>query len=651
MDTFSHNEQKRLEKLDEMRKVFQSILGSHIGLLLTLFVLVLAAFLTLFYIKAKHSGGRFEAKVTLHYQPVKTKNVQPFNGKYVMHILSRESLRKQFAEDLTDEDGGASGSGAHDVKIEQVGRQDDCFVISLAAATEKDAVEFVNKLAELCISAYTAERRASLATRKEMLEGNRRDFSSTIGQVTQELNELNFTAVMVSPEHNYEHLQTRLSGEKATLAKQKASLQALEQYRRKLEESKAEVYPALLPNISRINEYQQMLGQVAQELQSARERYTAQNPRLKTLENRQRALEKEFHDFLESKGLAVADLEFLESAPAVVRELDKVNEELSSIQAMCEVQERLVASLENEIVEFNEKYPKRQQLVRQQGKLFDAIATLDETLADIEYLAPLVERELFFGEAAHGGHELTPFTKENITLAMLGAVLATSLMAFLIVSAGYRWGKISRETEVESLPNSQYLGILPSAQSKLSEGVSDRLFFSGVSHQFLASDPLPQVVMLGRLPGGEVRKEFISAFAEDCRGEEEQPVMVLELVESKGFKIPADRDLHRGALVLYSGDKGFVPVENTNYLTPHEEARLRQDMLTLRKMCRLVCLVKPTPLTRDGVFLEQVARSCDAAVVAIGMKRTPRRLVRRLQELQDKVRLKVMTVLSGRIKG
>ena len=51
------------------------------------------------------------------------------------------------------------------------------------------------------------------------------------------------------------------------------------------------------------------------------------------------------------------------------------------------------------------------------------------------------------------------------------------------------------------------------------------------------------------------------------------------------------------------------------------------------------------------MFLEQVATACDAAVVAIGMKQTPRRLVRRLRELQGKVRLTIMTVLSGRVKN
>ena len=177
------------------------------------------------------------------------------------------------------------------------------------------------------------------------------------------------------------------------------------------------------------------------------------------------------------------------------------------------------------------------------------------------------------------------------------------------------------------------------------------MFFSGVSHQFNTVEPRPQVILAGRLPGGDLRKKFISAFAEDCQGEEADSVLVLELVEAGTFKTPADRDLHRCSLVVYSGARGYVPVENTNYLSPREEEKLRQDMLLLRKIFHLVCLVKPTPLTQDGVFLEQIATVCDAAMVAIGIRKTPRRLVRRMQELQGKVRLTIMTVLSGRVKS
>ena len=651
MDADSYNEVKRLEKLDEMRKAFQSILGSHIGLLVILFVVLLVGFLSLFYVKAKSSRARYEARVILHYQPVKTKNIQPYNDKYVMHILNRESLRKQFTADLTNGDGDQSGNGAHHIKIEQEGRQNDFFVISLAAATEKDAVFFVNKLAEMGVSAYIEERRANLETTKTMLEGKKSDFSAQMAEVSKELNELNFTAVMVAPERNYEFLQNRLTTEKAELSRQMAALAAREQHRKVLEESKADVYPSLLPNITRIIEYQEELDKVRKELRRVKEIYTSQNPKVVAVAGRLEALEEEFRGFLKSKGLDVDDLTFLESAPAVVKELDKVNSELASLQAKFEVQQKLVASIEEEIIEFNEKYPRRQQLVRQQEKFFDAIAKLDETLADITYLLPMVDKELFLGESAHDAAEHLPFTKESISLAVLGAVLVTCFLAFVLVLLGYQHGRVSSESEVESMANFRYLGILPSADSKLAEGLSDRLFFSGVSHQFNAVEPRPQVVLAARLPGGELRKEFISAFAEDCQGEEGGPVLVLEVVEAGTFKIPADRNLRRCSLAVYSESMGYVPVGNLNYLTPREETKLRQDMLLLRKMFHLVCLVKSTPLTQDGVFLEQVATACDAAVVAIGMKQTPRRLVRRLRELQGKVRLTIMTVLSGRVKN
>lgn len=651
MDTFTKNEQKRLEKLEEMRSAFQAILVAHIGFLATVFVAVLAGCLVFFYQKAKTSSVRYEAQVTLHYQPKQTKNVQPYNSQYVMSILSRQALRRQFANEVNNVNEAQSFSGAHDIKIEQVWKQNDAFVISLASATERDAVGFVNKLAELCTAAYAQERMANLVKLKDVMMEKKNDFAAEMDEITQQLEALNFTMVMVSPERNYEGMQGRLSGERTSLARLEANVKALESKRKALEESKADTYPALLPNIGRIREQQEEIEKIRKELEVARERFTERNPKVVALEKRLAASEQAFHDFLETKGLAVDDLEFLESAPALVKELDQVNEELGALELSLELQRKVVASLENDLKEFNEKYPKRQQLVKQQGKLADAMGKLDETLADINYLEPFVDDELFVGEVATGASEKLPFTKETISLATFGAVMVTGVLAFLVVLLGYRFGTISSEKEVEGLSETRYLGILPNAKSKLDSEVSARIFFSGISHQFNAVEPVPKVVLLGSLAGGEIPPGFVKAFAEDCAGEDEKKVLVLELVEAKRFKIPADRDLHRGALAVYTDAKGYVPVEYVGFLQPKEEAKLRQDVLLLGKKYDLICVVTPGQLPEDGVFLEQVATFCDAAVLAVGMKRTPRRVVRKLNDLQEKNPMKVMTVLSGRVKN
>ena len=640
-----------MQKLEELRRTFQSILGSHVVLLVFSLVVLCGCFLALFYIRAKSSNSRFSASVALHYQPKSTVNVQPYNDKYVMYVLSREAVRRQFYDSL-----GASGdlrdaTGPQDIRIEQVFRQNNYYVVSLSAATEKDAVTFVNMLADMCTAAYDEERLSYLENWKSALEQNRQELIVQIEQINDKMAQLNVTAVMVAPEKNYEYLQNRLTSEKANLAKQEASLRALEQQYKALEKSKSDIFPLLLPNIGKIHEYQAELAKLDQEIRRLKEQFTERNPKVMAVEGRRARTEQEFHEFLEEKGLATTDMEFLESAPLVIKELDRVSGELESMRGVIDVQTKLVASLEKDLHDFNTNFPLRQDFIQQQAKLKGSLEKLDATISDINYLKPLVKDDLFVGEKARGAKEKLPFTKEAITISVLGAVAMTGGLALLLLVFGYFYGTVHGESEIDELSGLRYIGIIPSANSRLGHGESEHAFFSGVSHQFNMSKPLPAVLLIGSLPGGEMRPEFVQSFVEDCAVGEERKVLVLTLVKAAEFKIPRDPGLHRCALAIYSGSNGYLPVDDPQCLQASEEGKMRQDILLLRKLFDLICIVQEEPIDYNGLFLTQAATMCDATLLAVGVKKTPRRMLRMLQELQEKIGLSVMTVLTGRIKS
>ena len=652
MDTYKEKEERQLQRLEELQRVCKSILGSHVELLVIFGILVAASFLTMFYLRAKNSLSRFTAQVALHYQPKSTQNVQPYNDKYVMHILAREAVRHQFIESLNASLDTDNASGPQNIQIEQTFRQTNYFVVSLSAATEKDAVAFVNMFADLCTLAYTDERMAYLENWKSVLEQNRQELAAKIQANNEEMAKVEMKAVVLAPEKNYEYLQNRLTSERANLAKQEAALRALEQQYKALEESRADILPGLLPNIGRIHQYQAELTALEQELRKLRELYTDRNPKVKAVEKRRAETEDEFRKFLEQNGLAAADMAFLESAPAVIKELDRVSEELDSMRGVYEVQKELIASLNSDLESFIVNYPKRQDLIRQQEKYASSMEKLDMTIMDINYLMPLIKNDLFIGERAREAQEKLPFTKENITLTLLATIAATGVFALLLLVFGYFYGKVAGVEEIDGLSGLNYLGILPTAKSKFEEGSSERLFFSGIAHQFNLVKPLPKTLLMGSLPGGEMGPDFVQAFAEDC-SMGDRKVLVLNLVQSKSFKIPVDRDLHRTAIAFYSNSKGYgyLPVANLRCLQANEEGKMRQDMLLLQKMFDLICIVQSVPLSQDGVFLEQVSTMCDGAILSVGVKKTPRLTVRLLQKLQSKIGLSLMTILSGRIKS
>ena len=61
MDTFSEKELEQLKKLEQLRRLIQTILGAHLRLLIATFVIILIVILVSVYLAAVRSPVRYEA--------------------------------------------------------------------------------------------------------------------------------------------------------------------------------------------------------------------------------------------------------------------------------------------------------------------------------------------------------------------------------------------------------------------------------------------------------------------------------------------------------------------------------------------------------------------------------------------------------------
>ena len=73
---------------------------------------------------------------------------------------------------------------------------------------------------------------------------------------------------------------------------------------------------------------------------------------------------------------------------------------------------------------------------------------------------------------------------------------------------------------------------------------------------------------------------------------------------------------------------------------------LKQDLELLCKSYDLIFIKHSASLRSDRLFFEQIFALCDSAILAVGAKRTPRKLLRQLTALQRKTSLPIMTILS-----
>ena len=170
MDTFSEKELEQLKKLEQLRRLIQTILGAHLRLLIAVFVIILIVILVLVYLSAARSPVRYEAQAMLYYNPKQTSDIRPYNAKYVQQMLTRKELKIKFFKDLKiDPDDKWNAPNLILIDPIEKNRVLDRFKITIHTAKAQNAIDYTNAFALHCVQAYNEERVASLQDWKNVL--------------------------------------------------------------------------------------------------------------------------------------------------------------------------------------------------------------------------------------------------------------------------------------------------------------------------------------------------------------------------------------------------------------------------------------------------------------------------------------------------
>ena len=206
MEKLSRKELERLKKLELLRKLLQSILVKHIRLLLGIFAVALLLVFIFIYLYVTLSPTRYTAEITMYYTPKQSRNIGKYDSKYVLQMLNSQTTRLGFYEEIKD--GNANNSKKSCRITITTGKKDpNQYFVTVNAATEKDAVNFVNTFADLCIKDYIEERTANLLNWEKALEQKKQDIFKDISQVNQDKQRLGAPLHTSSPDKDIEQLR------------------------------------------------------------------------------------------------------------------------------------------------------------------------------------------------------------------------------------------------------------------------------------------------------------------------------------------------------------------------------------------------------------------------------------------------------------
>ena len=199
METLSRKEIEHLKKLELLRKILQLIFFKHIKLLTGLFVALLLLIFAFIYFFVTFSPTRYIARISLYYHPKQTKNINPYEAKYVLQMLNRETIRIRFYKETAEN--GKKVPCVISVSSEK--KDKSHYHISVSSGSAQQAVDAVNAFAKLCVSAYIEERSASLLNWKNVLQQKKQEVFRDIQKVNLEKNRIGAPLHAPLPEHSH----------------------------------------------------------------------------------------------------------------------------------------------------------------------------------------------------------------------------------------------------------------------------------------------------------------------------------------------------------------------------------------------------------------------------------------------------------------
>ena len=641
MDAESERELEQMQNLDKLRKLVQTILGSHLVLLGILFLLILGAILAFVSLSVTHSPRRYLARLTLCYHPKQKGKIAQYEDKYVLMILNRQTTRMNFVK-------GGEGKDARrkrvagNILIGMDRKQPPVCSIPRFAASETEAVALINEFAQICIHEYTRERTADLRKWKKVLEDERQEIFRGIRAYGEQIARLTMPLQVVSLDKDYESLRTHIGELQASRNRLKFALDNLNTRKTELEKELSSVSPAVLQNQHELKAFFADLKNLDDEIARAAELYTEENPKLIALQTRRDAVERRLKLFLKSRGIESADPQMRRMAETVSGELKLLQNDLTPKTNEMQILDGEIADCGKRFKELTEYQPKLQNMIQQRQSLQESMKRLEESISEINYLLLMVKEDLFINEKAISAVGDPPITKKKLAVCIFAALVFVGFFAALTVLLEFLFGNVANAEELQIYKEFHYLGVLPASGEMFDSKEWEKMTFNKLFHNFHSLGL--HVIFTGALPGSRIINELF-AFFEWNFAMSGHRMLVVDVVYAEEFDAPPDPGSET-MIVTFSEGKAYLPLASKKFLSPSELELLRNDFQILKKNYDYIFIKHFFAMRRSILFLTQIADFCDGALVAVGAGKTPRKSLRHLLAAQRKIKIPIMTVLT-----
>lgn len=680
MDTLNNDfnvqeETRQMKKLQMYQKlVIFSLFKFKWSILLVLGMTILFG-VVFRYFQFKNSHHKFEGAVTLFYTPRASEEVKPLSMNHVLGVFSRQQIFQQLIDELhLSEDQRAVLKQSIEVKL--LRDHNDMFVISGIGGSDEYVKSLLNTFVAIGIRNYEEYRTAELRNFLESREQRLRELQVFQQEQIEKLHALHRKYGVIHPKEEMENVKKIQGEQNAAIAELNVKL-ADARHRFAMAEKNYKALPAnVIKYRGDLRNFIQEIRKASREYEKAKLMFAERNPRFVEAKSACEVIRNEFEQFKRKHQITNFEEYMLLDIEGHINRYQEAEVILSQ-------QELSMKSLQAEIALIKEKekklqhmIPEHEQVEQLQKATNKNITLLVEELTRVRSNIAHVPNDITINERVVNTKPFSCFPVKILALIVIAGVFVSGLYAVAIVTFDLINGKFSGiEEAVFHKEFFDTVGVIPHESASFSSE-QRKIINNEMFYRFILRLKNTRTIFSCSLDGS-----FLSSvmFDEQFTKAKRNTILIRLIDEADVEKICGnmqkigdfyysdkgnvgvnfvEKDVAHDVEYLHgfsSGDgKGygygygfaFFPVRNISVLEPDEISSLYNVVNELKKHYQLIRISREKPFNASCILVRQLHDICDATLLYIGKKQTPRRVLRRVLKLHDDEH-KIYAILTG----
>ena len=674
-DFNSPEETRQLKKLQMYQKLVLFTLLKFKWSIVLVFVLTVLGGAVFRYVQFKHSHRKHEGSMTLFYTPRASEEVKPLSINHVLGVFSRQQIFHQLVEEMhMNKKQRALLKQSIEVKL--LRDHNDIFVITAIGDSDEYVKQLVNTFVAIGIRNYeeyrTGELRNFLNTRERRLQ----ELQAYQKTQIETLHGLHRKYGIVHPLEEMETVKKMQGEQNASLAELNVKL-ADARHRFSVAEKKYKAIPEnVIVHRAELLQFIQELKKTSREYAKAKLMFAERNPRFVEAQSAYETIRTEFEDFKKRNSITNFEEKMLLGIEGIINRyheaevaLQQVELSMKSLQAEI----KLVQEREKKLQHMIPEHERIEQLMKAVNK---NVTLVVEELSRVRSNIAHVPNDIIINERVVNTKTFSMFPVKVLAIIFIGGVFVSGLFATVMVTWDLIYGKFSGIEEASFHKDFfDTVGVIPHKNANFS--AEQRMVINNeMFYRFILRLKNTRTLFSCSLDGS-----FLSSvlFDEQFTKARRNTILVRLIPESKTEEICgklqkigdfyysdngnagvnyAERDVQHEVEYLRGFSSGdgrgygygygfaFFPVRNLSGLEPDEITSLYNVVNELKKHYQLIRISREKPFNASCLIVRQLHDICDATLLYIGKKQTPRSVLRKVLKLHDESH-KIYAILTG----